>query len=97
MVSSIPIVAPRAVSLSSVARWVGTIPIYTFRPQAGRGVKAILKADDLKQFESANSWWAMLDEIRENDYNLTAGRYCPPQAETIKHESPEALINRLLE
>jgi type I restriction enzyme M protein len=70
---------------------------YTFRPQAGGGVKAILKAGDLKQFESAKSWWATLEEIRKNDYNLTAGRYCPHQAEAIEHGKPEALINRLLE
>lgn len=70
---------------------------YTFRRQAGGGVKAILKADDLKQFESAKSWWATLEEMRKNDYNLTAGRYCPHRAEAIEHEKPEALSNRLLE
>ena len=70
---------------------------YTFRPQLGGGVKAILKADDLKQFESERSWWATVEEIRKNDYNLTAGRYCPHQAEAVEHEKPEVLINRLLE
>jgi type I restriction enzyme M protein len=70
---------------------------YTFRPQSGGGVKAILKEDDRRQFESAKSWWATLEEIRKNDYNLTAGRYCPYQAEAIEHEKPEALINRFLE
>jgi type I restriction enzyme M protein len=57
----------------------------------------ILKADDHKRFESAKSWWATVEEIRKNDYNLTAGRYCPHQAEAIEHEKPEVLINRLLE
>ena len=70
---------------------------YTFRPQLGGGVKAILKADDLGQFESERSWWATVEEIRKNDYNLTAGRYCPHQAEAVEHEKPEVLINRLLE
>ncbi len=70
---------------------------YTCRPQPGGGVKAILKADDHKRFESAKSWWATVEEIRKNDYNLTAGRYCPHQAEAIEHEKPEVLINRLLE
>ena len=70
---------------------------YTFRPQLGGGVKAILKADDLGQFESKRSWWATVEEIRKNDYNLTAGRYCPHQAEAVEHEKPEVLINRLLE
>jgi len=70
---------------------------YTFRPQPGGGVKAILKADDLGQFESERSWWATVEEIRKNDYNLTAGRYCPHQAKAVEHEKPEVLINRLLE
>lgn len=70
---------------------------YTFRLQAGGGTKAILRADDLKRFESPKSWWATVEEIRENDYNLTAGHYCPHQAEAIEHERPQVLINRLLE
>jgi type I restriction enzyme M protein len=70
---------------------------YTFRPQLGGGVKAVLKADNIKQFESERSWWATVEEIRQNDYNLTAGRYCPYQAEAVEHEKPEVLINRLLE
>ncbi len=70
---------------------------YTFRPQLGGGVKAILKADDLKQFESERCWWAAVEEIRKNNYNLTAGRYCPHQAKAVEHEKPEVLINRLLE
>jgi type I restriction enzyme M protein len=70
---------------------------YTFRPQLGGGVKAVLKADNVKEFESERSWWATVEEVRKNDYNLTAGRYCPYQAEAVEHEKPEVLINRLLE
>lgn len=70
---------------------------YTWRHDKGGGVRAILKADDLKLFESEKSWWATLDQIRATDYNLTAGRYCPHRAEAVKHEKPEVLINRLLE
>jgi type I restriction enzyme M protein len=70
---------------------------YTFRPQLGGGVKAVLKADNVKEFESERSWWATVEEVRKNDYNLTAGRYCPHQAEAVEHEKPEVLINRLLE
>lgn len=40
---------------------------------------------------------ASLEDIRNTDYNLTAGRYCPHQAEAIEHERPEVLINRLLD
>lgn len=70
---------------------------YTWRHEKDGGVRAILKADDLKQFESEKSWWATIDQIRARDYNLTAGRYCPHQAEAVEHEKPEVLINRLLE
>ncbi|MEW6192034.1 MAG: N-6 DNA methylase [Bacillota bacterium] len=70
---------------------------YIWRHEKGGGVRAILKADDLKQFEGAKSWWATIEQIRKTDYNLTAGRYCPHQAEAVEHEKPEVLINRLLE
>jgi type I restriction enzyme M protein len=70
---------------------------YTWRHEKDGGVRAILKSDDLKQFESERSWWASVEDIRKTDYNLTAGRYCPHQAEAVEHEKPEVLINRLLD
>lgn len=70
---------------------------YTWRHEKDGGVRAILKADDLKQFESGKSWWAPIEAIRKTDYNLTAGRYCPHQAEAVEHEKPEVLINRLID
>ncbi len=70
---------------------------YSWRHEKDGGVRAILKADDLKQFESEKSWWATIEEIRKTDYNLTASRYCPHQAGTVEYEKPEILINRLLE
>ena len=70
---------------------------YTWRHEKDGGIRAILKADDLKKFESEKSWWATIEQIRATDYNLTAGRYCPHQAEAVEHEKPEVLINRLLE
>jgi type I restriction enzyme M protein len=70
---------------------------YTWRHEKDGGVRAILKSDDLKQFESERSWWASVADIRKTDYNLTAGRYCPHQAEAVDHEKPEVLINRLLD
>jgi type I restriction enzyme M protein len=70
---------------------------YTWRHEKGGGVRAILKSDDLKQFESQRSWWASVEDIRKTEYNLTVGRYCPHQAEAVEHEKPEVLINRLLE
>ena len=68
---------------------------YTWRHDGG--VRAILKADDLKKFESEKSWWATIEQICATDHNLTAGCYCPHQAKAVEHEKPEVLINRLLE
>ena len=70
---------------------------YTWRHERDGGVRAILKADDLGQFESGRSWWATIEEIRKKDYHLTAGGYCLHQAEAVEHEKPEVLINRLLD
>lgn len=70
---------------------------YTWRHEKDGGVRAILKSDDLKKFESERSWWATIEDIRKTDYNLTAGRYCPHQAAAVEHEKPEVLINRLLD
>jgi type I restriction enzyme M protein len=70
---------------------------YTWRHERDGGVRAILKADDLEKFASEKSWWATIEQICATDYNLTAGRYCPHQAEAVQHEKPEVLINRLLE
>jgi len=75
-----------------VQRWP-----YIWRHEKNGGVRAVLKADNLKQFESEKSWWATVEEIRKTDYNLTAGRYCPHRAEAVEHEKPEVLINRLLD
>lgn len=64
-----------------------------------RFVKGIpsLKPDGEAYAESKRSWWATIEELRKNNYNLTAGRYCPHQAEVQEHEPPEVLINRLLD
>lgn len=70
---------------------------YTWRHEKDGGVRAILKADNLKQFRSERSWWATIEDIRKTDYNLTAGHYCPHQAAAVEHEKPEVLINRLLD
>jgi type I restriction enzyme M protein len=70
---------------------------YTWRHERSGGVHAVIKSDDLEDFTSDRSWWATVEEIRATDYNLTAGRYNPHQAEVVEHEKPEVLINRLLE
>jgi type I restriction enzyme M protein len=50
-----------------------------------------------KDKESDRSWWADVDEIRANNYNLTASRYRPFEVKAVEHEDPVMLINRLLE
>jgi len=67
---------------------------FPYRFEKGRPV---LKALDISKFESEQSWWATIEEISRNDYNLTANRYCPHRAKTVEHERPQVLINRLLE
>ena len=56
-----------------------------------------LKPDGEANAESEKSWWASIEDIRKNNYNLTVGRYCLHQAEAEEHEPPEVLINRLLD
>lgn len=56
-----------------------------------------LKPNAEQESASARSWWATVAEIRKNDYTLTAGRYSPHRAETVEHEAPQVLINRLLD
>jgi type I restriction enzyme M protein len=70
---------------------------YRWLAQPQGGVRAVLKDEDLRRFETPRSWWATLEDLRKTGYNLTAGRYCPHQAEAVEHETPEVLINRLLE
>ena len=70
---------------------------YRWQNDPNGGVRAMLKSDKLAEFESDKSWWANLEKIRETNYNLTAGRYCPHQAEAVEYEKPAVLINRLLE
>ncbi|MGV8118315.1 MAG: N-6 DNA methylase [Candidatus Xenobiia bacterium LiM19] len=42
------------------------------------------------------SWWATLETIAENDYNLAAGRYKPQVAEEAPGEDPAELIRDVL-
>lgn len=46
--------------------------------------------------EEPSSWWASLEEIAQNDYNLAAGRYKPQVAELISEEDPAELIREVL-
>ena len=42
-------------------------------------------------------WWASLDTITENDYNLAAGRYKPQVTEAVSDDDPVDLIREVLE
>lgn len=45
--------------------------------------------------ESDKSWWVDIEEIKNNDYNLTAGRYKKHKIEEIEHEDPKNIISKL--
>jgi type I restriction enzyme M protein len=42
-------------------------------------------------------WWAALEVIKDNDYNLAAGRYKPQVAEAVSDDDPVELIREVLE
>ena len=41
-------------------------------------------------------WWAFLDTIVDNDYNLAAGRYKPQVTEAVSDDDPVDLIQEVL-
>lgn len=47
--------------------------------------------------EGDRSWYATREEIVENDYNLTAGRYKPQVHEAVEHMKPKDIIAEVLE
>ncbi|MEH2286341.1 HsdM family class I SAM-dependent methyltransferase [Nostoc sp.] len=47
--------------------------------------------------EELRCWWASLDTIAENDYNLAAGRYKPQITEAVSDDDPVELIREVLE
>jgi type I restriction enzyme M protein len=46
--------------------------------------------------EEPRCWWATLETVAENDYNLAAGRYKPQVAKKAPEEDPEELIREVL-
>lgn len=42
------------------------------------------------------SWIASVEEIKENDYNLSASRYKPLKIEEVEYEDPDKLIDEVL-
>jgi type I restriction enzyme M protein len=43
------------------------------------------------------SWIASIEEIKDNDYNLSASRYKPLKIEDVEYEDPQKLIKEVLE
>ena len=63
-----------------------------FRKLPGAEAGAVLEAGS----EEPNCWWAPLEMIAENDYNLAASRYKPRVAEPVPDEDPAELIREVL-
>ncbi len=47
--------------------------------------------------ESDKSWWVDIKDIKENECNLTAGRYKKHIAGTVNHENPKKIIQKAIE
>ena len=46
--------------------------------------------------EEPKCWWALVDKIAENDYNLSAGRYKPQITQKVSDENPVDLIKDVI-
>jgi type I restriction enzyme M protein len=58
------------------------------------GVEAgTLLPSDAPEFQC---WWASMNSVVENDFNLAAGRYKPQVADEIPEEDPADLIRKTL-
>ncbi|MEW8692663.1 MAG: class I SAM-dependent DNA methyltransferase, partial [Candidatus Thiodiazotropha endolucinida] len=62
-------------------------------PSKGKGRDG---GDENKPLEWSEKWWfATADEIKENDYNLSAGRYRPLSQAQVEHRDPRELLDEL--
>lgn len=52
-------------------------------------------ARDLKAEWPHKAWFASTDEIRANDFNLSAGRYRPMSQTAVEHRDPRELLDEL--
>ncbi|HEU0189257.1 MAG TPA: class I SAM-dependent DNA methyltransferase [Gallionella sp.] len=59
------------------------------RPQAGEG-----QGERVAEWPH-KAWFATADEIRANDFNLSAGRYRPISQAAVEHCDPRALLDEL--
>ena len=63
-----------------------------FREPPGHEANSLLSADDF----ASSCWWAPVELVAENGYNLAAGRYKPQVAEKAPEEDPAQLIGDVL-
>lgn len=59
------------------------------------GVEALSILD--QGTEEPTCWWATVDKIAENDYNLSAARFKPQITQKVSDENPVELIKEVLE
>jgi type I restriction enzyme M protein len=64
----------------------------SFKKPPGVETRTLLKPGS----EEPRCWWASLETVTENDYNLAAGRYKPQVAEQAPEEDPAELIREVL-
>ncbi|MHB1233631.1 MAG: HsdM family class I SAM-dependent methyltransferase [Burkholderiales bacterium] len=70
-------------------RWAEWQTHLSPRPQVGEGVGK-------RALEWTAKWWfATAEEIRANDFNLSAGRYRPMDQAAIAHQDPRELLDEL--
>ena len=62
----------------------------------GSEADARIKIDKLLQEDEPRNWWAGVETVAENDYDLAASRYKPRIAEEVPDEDPADLIRDLL-
>jgi type I restriction enzyme M protein len=58
------------------------------------GVEALSILD--QGSDEPNCWWAPIDRISENDYNLSAGRYKPQITQKVSDENPVQLVKEII-
>jgi type I restriction enzyme M protein len=63
-----------------------------FREPPGHEANSLLSADDF----ALSCWWAPIELVGENGYNLVAGRYKPQVAEKAPEEDAAQLIREVL-
>lgn len=62
----------------------------------GSEADARIKIDKLLQEDEPRNWWAPLEAVAENDYDLAASPYKSRNAEGVPDEDPADLVRDVL-